>query len=146
MSEKFCNILISACLCVYIMGPKLFKAWKISAVIYSIAIVSSYILSITSLHEWFECYTDEVQYILIQELMLYKFKQGHNAMEATKNISCAKGEGIVDHWTVTRWFKKFYSGCKNFADQARSNRPRTEFKQGTIAVITTKNICSAVRE
>ena len=30
------------------------------------------------------------------EFMLHKFKLGHNAMEATKNISCAKGEGAVN--------------------------------------------------
>ena len=30
---------------------------------------------------------------LIQEFMLYKFKLGHNASEATENICCMKGEG-----------------------------------------------------
>ena len=34
--------------------------------------------------------------------MLYEFKLDHNAMEATKNISCEKGEGPVDHSTVAR--------------------------------------------
>ena len=29
--------------------------------------------------------------------MFYEFEMGHNIMEATKNISCAKGEGAVDH-------------------------------------------------
>ena len=33
---------------------------------------------------------------LILELMFYKFKLGHNAVKATKNICCAKGEGAVD--------------------------------------------------
>ena len=32
---------------------------------------------------------------LIQELLLYKFEVGYNAMEATKNICFAKGEGIA---------------------------------------------------
>ena len=39
---------------------------------------------------WFESGTDECQSSLIRELMLYKFELGHNAMEATKNISVWK--------------------------------------------------------
>ena len=42
-----------------------------------------------------------VQLSLIQEFMLYEFKLGHNAAEATKNICCMKGED-TDHNTVTR--------------------------------------------
>ena len=50
----------------------------------------------------------------------------HNdfAIEATKNISGAKSEDPVDNSTITKWFKKFRSGCKNFDDQARSGRPK----------------------
>ena len=33
---------------------------------------------------------------LIWELMLYLFKQGHNASEAAKNVRCSKGEDAVD--------------------------------------------------
>ena len=33
---------------------------------------------------------------LIQKLMLNKFKLTHNAMEAIKNICCAKGDGTID--------------------------------------------------
>ena len=44
-----------------------------------------------------------MQSSLIQELMLYEFKLGH---EATKNI-CENGEGTFNHTTETRWFKKF---------------------------------------
>ena len=51
--------------------------------------------------------------------MLHKFELGHNAMEATKNIRCVKGEGTVDHSIVTKWSKKFCSGCKKFDDQAK---------------------------
>ena len=50
------------------------------------------------------------QYSLIQELKLYKYKQGHNGMEATKIICCMKSEGTVGHSTVTRWLKKFCLG------------------------------------
>ena len=42
--------------------------------------------------------------------MLYKFKLSHHAEEATKNICCMKGKGVADHSTVTKFFKKFYSG------------------------------------
>ena len=46
--------------------------------------------------------------------MLYEFGADHNTVEATKNISCAKGEDAVDYNTVIRWLKKFhFSGCKN---------------------------------
>ena len=44
---------------------------------------------------------------LIQELRIYEFKLGYNAMEATKNISYVKGEIVVDYSKVNRWFKKF---------------------------------------
>ena len=67
-----------------------------------------------------------VQCSLIQELMVYEFELGHNSAEATKNISCAKSEGIVDHSTETRWLNKFCFICKNLNDvQARSGRPKT---------------------
>ena len=51
--------------------------------------------------------------------MIFKLELGHNAVEAAKNICCVKGEGTVDHITVTSWLKKFHSGCKNFDDQAK---------------------------
>ena len=63
-----------------------------------------------------------VQGSLIQDIMLYKFKLEYNAKEATKNITCTKGEGAVDHSTETRRFKKFSSGCRNLNDKARSGR------------------------
>ena len=59
-----------------------------------------------------------VQPSLIQECMFYK-------LEAIKNICCVKGKVAVDHSSVTRWFKKFCSGCKNLNEQARSSRLKT---------------------
>ena len=61
---------------------------------------------------------------LIWEPMLYPFQMGPNATESTKNICCAKREGTVDHSTVSRWFKKFHSGCKKLNYQAKSDRPK----------------------
>ena len=46
----------------------------------------------------------------------------HNAVKEAKNICCVKDEGAVDLITVSRWFKKFYSGCKNLNKQAGSSR------------------------
>ena len=51
------------------------------------------------------------------ELMFYKFELGYNAVEAMKNICCAKSKG-----TVTIWFKKFQSISRNLENQARSSR------------------------
>ena len=45
-------------------------------------------------------------------------------METTKNICCTKDKDLVDHSTVTRWLKKFYFGCNNLDDPARSSRPK----------------------
>ena len=50
---------------------------------------------------------------------------GHIATETTKNICWAQGEGTVDHSTVTRGFKKFRLGCKNFDDQGKSGWPKS---------------------
>ena len=57
--------------------------------------------------------------------MLYKFDLVDNTAEVTKNICSMKDEGTVDQSKVTRWFKKFHEGCKNFDDQARSDRLKT---------------------
>ena len=66
-----------------------------------------------------------VQGSLIQEIMLYKFELGCNALEATKNLCCVKCESTVDDITVTRWLKKFCLDFKNLSDQLRSSRPKT---------------------
>ena len=62
---------------------------------------------------------------LIPEITYYEFELGPNILDATQNIS-VKEEGAEDLSTVTRWFKKFCSGCKNLDDQAKSARPKTE--------------------
>ena len=41
-----------------------------------------------------------VQHSLIQEIMLYEFKQDHNISETTQNICFAKGEGADGHSTL----------------------------------------------
>ena len=60
---------------------------------------------------------------LIQEFILYEFELGHNTAKATQTICCVKG--AVDHNTVTIYWKKFRSGCKNLDDQARLDGPKS---------------------
>ena len=61
----------------------------------------------------------------VQRNLVYGFELGHYAAEAAQNI-CVKGEGRVDHSTVTRLFKEFHLGCKDLDDKARSDRPKRE--------------------
>ena len=42
-----------------------------------------------------------------------------------RNKCCAKGEKAVNLSTVTRWFKKCCSACKNCNDQEMSREPKT---------------------
>ena len=65
--------------------------------------------------------------------MLFKFELGHNAVEATKNICCAKGEN--NHNTLTRWFKKFCSGCNNLDKQAKTGRPKIKESKTVLQAI-----------
>ena len=74
---------------------------------------------------------------LIWELMLYEFKLGHDTVETIKNICCKKNEGAVNHRKLTRWFKKFCSGCKNLNKQARSNRPKTMDSEDVFQAVET---------
>ena len=65
-----------------------------------------------------------IQLSLIWEL--YKFKPGYDTIEATEIFYCTKkNKGIVDLSTVSRWFKKSYSGCKNVNNQATAGKPKT---------------------
>ena len=57
--------------------------------------------------------------------MLYMFQLGHDTTKVTKNICRVKSERVVEHRTVTSWFKKFCSSCKNLDNQAKPSRPKT---------------------
>ena len=73
---------------------------------------------------------------IIWELILYQFELGHNIVEATKKICCAKSEGADDQSTATRWFKKLQSGCKNLDDQVRLGWFKTmDFKTVLQAIV-----------
>ena len=45
-----------------------------------------------------------------------------NTVKAPKKICGMKGEGEIDHNTVTRGLKKFRLGCKNLNDKASLGR------------------------
>ncbi|CAD5208038.1 unnamed protein product [Bursaphelenchus xylophilus] len=62
-------------------------------------------------------YPEPTLYVL--EVLLYEFKLGHNAAEATRNIVTAFGDLSPDQRTAQRWFKKFRSGDLNLDDQER---------------------------
>ena len=85
-----------------------------------------------------------VQYRLIWKLIHYQFELGHNTTQPTKNIYCMKGEGAVDHSTVTRWFKKFCSSCKN-DDQEKAGRPKTIDSKAMLQAIEANLLSSTGR-
>ena len=61
----------------------------------------------------------------IRVCLLYEFKMGHNATEATRNIISAWGEGSMSEWTARRWFQKFRDGDFSLEDQEGRGRPST---------------------
>ena len=65
--------------------------------------------------------------------MLYQSEPGYNTAEI--RICCAKNKGTVDRSTVTRWLKKFRSGCKNLDDQAISGRPKLVDSEAIFQII-----------
>ena len=86
-------------LVVYITRPWQFKTWEGSRSIVLVGALTHCVL----LHSMCDLKAAQinVQRCLIWELMPYEFELVHNTVEATKNICCAKGEGAVDHRTVT---------------------------------------------
>ena len=131
--------------CVYITGQNQFKLWLVPAVVGSIVVVGA-LPYCALLH----CVCDlkssqmNMQFGLIWEFMFYEFKLGHNDTELIKNIWYVKGEGAVD-CTVTRWFKKFFLGCKNLNDQAKSCMPKTVDSKTMLQAIETNLVSSTQR-
>ncbi|CAK9804076.1 Histone-lysine N-methyltransferase SETMAR [Anthophora quadrimaculata] len=60
---------------------------------------------------------------VIRAILLYEFKLGTNAVEASRKICIAFGGGSVTSRTAQRWFKKFVSGDESLEDEVRSGRP-----------------------
>ena len=86
-----------------------------------------------------------MQSSLMNNLMFYVFKLGCNTTKATENTFWAKGEGAVDYNTVTRWFKKFYLGCKNLDDQTRSGMSITVYSEVILQAIKASLTSSTLR-
>ena len=125
---------------------KAVKQWKIPTVVIKSMVVC--VLTFCALlHSMCDLKAPQmnVQHSLIQELLLYEFKLGHNTAEATKNIYCMNGEGIVDHSTVTRWLKKFYLCSKNIDDQARSGRLKTVHSEAMFQAIEANSMSNIRR-
>ena len=81
-----------------------------------------------------------MQCCLIQELRHYVLELGHNVSEAI--IFCVKGEGAVDHNTVSRGCKKFRSCSKNLGNQVSSSRPKTVDSKTILQMV---NLTSSTR-
>ena len=77
---------------------------------------------------------------LIQEFMLYEFTSLNWTVMLQK---LPKGfvvcETKVDHSTVSRWLKKFCSGCMNLNDQAKSGRPKTMDSESVLQAMKAKS-------
>ena len=82
---------------------------------------------------------------LIEKLMPYNFKLGHNTWKQPKIFVLPKGKSAVNHSTETRWFKKFCSGCKNLDDEARSGRPKTMNSEAILQTIEANTASSTQR-
>ena len=116
--QKVYTILVHANLCHISCSQSSSNYYKLPAMVDSIVVVD--LLGCCALiHSMCDLKTAQINVQLIWGLMLYEFQLSHNVMEATKTCF---DEGAVDHCTVTRWFKKFCKGCKNFNDQARSGK------------------------
>ena len=69
-------------------------------------------------------------------------------LKQPKNICCVK-DGVVDHRAVTRWLKKFCTGCKSLDDQAKSGAPshkanpasNTQKVSGVLGVSQSSGLC-----
>ena len=66
-----------------------------------------------------------MQHNILQKFVLYKFKWPLRR-ESDPKICCAKGKGTFDLSTITKWLKKFFSGCKNIDNRAKSGKPKSK--------------------
>lgn len=55
--------------------------------------------------------------------MKYEFNSDHKQKQAWRNITEAKGRGVVSHVKVKRWFGKFKNEEKELPDKPWSGRP-----------------------
>ncbi|XP_013773352.1 histone-lysine N-methyltransferase SETMAR-like [Limulus polyphemus] len=77
--------------------------------------------------------------------MLYEFKKGNYAAEATRNIHSAYGEECLNEKTCRRWFAKFRSGNFSLEDEDRTRRP-VEFDDILLVASLEENPAVSVEE
>ena len=63
-----------------------------------------------------------------------------NIAEAIKSLCCAKGDGAVDHTTLTRGSKKFRLGYKNLTNQAKSGKLKTIYSKAVLLAVETNPV------
>ena len=85
-----------------IRWSKQFKQWELSAVAVYIMVAGA-LTCRASLHSLCDLKVAQMKVSgsLNREFMFYRFEHDPNATEAIKNICCVKGEGAVDHSTLT---------------------------------------------
>ena len=59
----------------------------------------------------------------IRLFLLYEYKLGHNATDATRNICHAVAPDAMNTTTAYRWFERFRKGDESLQDDHRSGRP-----------------------
>ena len=86
---------------VYIIWPNQFKPWKVPTVVGSIVVVGA-LTCCALLHSMCDLKVTQMnmQHSIICDLMLCDFKLGCYMTEATKNVFCVKGKGLIIHRKV----------------------------------------------
>ena len=106
----------------HITWMKLFKSCKILAGVINVVVVSTlprYALLFTVCD--LKAALMNVQCILIRQLMLISLNWAIHCRNQQQKKNCStKVVGAFNYRTVTRWLKKFRSGCQNFDDPANS--------------------------
>ena len=99
------------------MWLKQFKPWNMLWLIVSWQLLHQHMHCFTM---WFENHTN-MQYDLIWELMLYKFKLSHNIREAIKNVCSAK-RWKPDQISLKAWISKPETDMASNTDNIRWTR------------------------
>lgn len=81
----------------------------------------------------------------LRHIMLYEYKKGNSAAEATRNIHSVYGKECLNERTCRRWFAKFRSGDFSLEDEDRTGRP-VEFDDKLLEALLEENPALSVEE